>query len=160
MSVAEAHGTLSGMLCADMRAEIDQWLREVFDEEAGGIYGEDRMTLVTLFDETRSRLGGTDFEFELALPDDDTPLSQRAAALSEWCRGFLFGLGFRSGQGHWPNSCQEILRDVAEISRVDTDEEGEENEVAFTELTEYLRVGIQLIQSELQSLPENPPVLH
>ncbi len=111
MSIAEAHGTLSGILCADMRAEIDRWLGEVFDDEAGDIIGDDRMTLVTFFDETRNRLDGAYFEFELALPDDDAPLNQRTTALSDWCRGFLFGLGlgFESEQGHWSCDCKDIF---------------------------------------------------
>ena len=162
MSVAEVHGTLSGMLCADIGAEIDRWLAEVFDDEAGDINGEDRMILVAFFDETRNWMDGTYFDFEIALPDDDTPLNQRTAALSDWCRGFLFGFGlsFGSQQDHWPSDCKEILRDIAEISRIDTEEESEENEEAFMELNEYLRVGIQLIHSELQSTSEKPPVLH
>ena len=162
MSVAEAHGTLSGMLCADIGAEMDQWLSEVFDDEAGDLNGEDRMTLVAFFDETRNWMDGTYFEFEIALPDDDTSLNQRTTALSDWCRGFLFGFGlsFETEQGHWSSDCKDILRDIAEISRIDNEEESEENEEAFMELTESLRVGIQLIHSELQSVSEKPPVLH
>ena len=48
-------------------------------------------------------LVGNDADFEPLLPDDESPLSERADALSLWCQGFLYGLGSgtdgRSGQG-------------------------------------------------------------
>jgi uncharacterized protein YgfB (UPF0149 family) len=87
------------------------------------------------------------------LPDDDTPLAMRADALSQWCQGFLYGLG--SGTTGDPAEVSveaaEIIRDFTEITQVgvDADEQTEDNEVAFAEVLEFVRVGVQLLFVEL-----------
>ena len=45
----------------------------------------------------------------------------------------------------------EIIRDFTEITHVgvEADEENEENEVAFAEVVEFVRVGVQLLFVEL-----------
>jgi uncharacterized protein YgfB (UPF0149 family) len=45
----------------------------------------------------------------------------------------------------------EIIRDFTEITHVgvDADEENEENEVAFAEVVEFVRVGVQILFVEL-----------
>jgi uncharacterized protein YgfB (UPF0149 family) len=46
----------------------------------------------------------------------------------------------------------EVVRDLSEITRVgiDEDDSGESNESAFTELVEFVRVGVQLVFAELE----------
>jgi uncharacterized protein YgfB (UPF0149 family) len=96
---------------------------------------------------------GNDADFEPLLPDDDSPLGARADALSLWCQGFLYGLG--SGTTADParvsTEAGEIIRDFTEITHVgvEADEENEENEVAFAEVVEFVRVGVQLLFVEL-----------
>ena len=75
--------------------------------------------------------------------------SERADALSLWCQGFLYGLG--SGPAADPakvsTEAGEIIRDFTEITHVgvEADEENEENEIAFAEVVEFVRVGVQLL---------------
>jgi uncharacterized protein len=98
-------------------------------------------------------LVGNDADFEPLLPDDEAPLSERADALSLWCQGFLYGLG--SGTTPDPSTVSmeagEIIRDLTDITHVgvEVDEQNEENEVAFAEVVEFVRVGVQLLFVEL-----------
>ena len=100
-----------------------------------------------------STLVGNDADFEPLLPDDESPLALRADALSQWCQGFLYGLGSgtTSDPGKVSVEAGEIIRDFTEITHVgvDADEENEENEVAFAEVVEFVRVGVQLLFAEL-----------
>ena len=50
----------------------------------------------------------------------------------------------------------EILQDITSISKADEDsEEDEMNEVAYMDILEYVRMGVLLINEELQ--PMNRP---
>jgi uncharacterized protein YgfB (UPF0149 family) len=98
-------------------------------------------------------LVGNDADFAPLLPDDDTPLRERADALSLWCQGFLYGLGSGTtpDPGKVSSEAGEIIRDLTEITHVgvEADEENEENEAAFAEVVEFVRVGVQLLFVEL-----------
>ena len=87
------------------------------------------------------------------MPDDDAQLIERADALSEWCKGFLYGIGSGSIADPAKVSIEaaEIIRDLVEITQVgvEADEQNEENETAFTEVVEFVRVGVQLLFVEL-----------
>ncbi len=94
------------------------------------------------------------------MPDDDAPLTERTAALGEWCEGFLFGVGASSIE-HFdalPESVQEIIRDVVEMARVGmpTGEDTDGDEGAYVELVEYLRAGVQLVYDEMNPAPASP----
>lgn len=150
-SAAEAHGLLSGMLCVDSGANPQQWLLGFFGPDITQP-GIDRMApLNALFEATRQQLDDFDFSFSPLLPDDNAPLEERALALSEWCQGFLFGVGYAGKNSDWPGECTEILHDLLEIGRLDPEAVGEADEIAYSELSEYVRVGVQVIRSEFQS---------
>jgi hypothetical protein len=92
---------------------------------------------------------------ELLLPDDDQPLADRLDALSRWCRSFLVGLGLSglSGDTQLSPDVTEAMRDLAEIALVDsTTEATEDAEASLTELIEFVRVAVSLIQVELAAL--------
>lgn len=158
-SAAEMHGLLSGMLCMDTSANRQQWLEQFFGAELDAIEDEALASLERLFDQTRRQLVDFDFSFEPLLPaDDDEDVASRARALSEWCHGFLQGIGYQGANSRWPGECAEILGDILEIVQLDTLASSEADEVAYTELAEYVRVGVQVIHSELRS--QAPPSLH
>ncbi len=152
ISPAEAHGTLAGLLCAGTVNDCDSWLVAVLGnaDHVGDLSAEDHSLLDSLFDATRRVLDEEMYSFDLFLPDDEAPLNERAQALGEWCRGFLYGLGAGGSHQTWPEECKEIVRDLVEIARLDQDAEDEADEAALMELTEYVRVGAQLIHSELR----------
>lgn len=157
---AEAHGLLSGMLCMDIGIDAGAWLKNLISAEESPPQGRDKALLTQLFESTRRQLDDFDFSFEPLLPDDDSPLEEKATALGEWCQGFLAGLGYaaKSKGSDWPGECTEILKDFMEIARLDSNASDEADEEAYAELAEYVRVGVQVIHSELQS--GTPKQLH
>lgn len=157
-SAAGAHGLLSGLLCVGGGIDSGLWISRVFGPDDDPPNAQELALLAGLFAATRRQLDDQDFSFDLFLPEDDRPLSERADALGEWCQGFLLGLGYGGQGADWPGECAEILRDIVEISRIDPDASGEADEAAYAELVEYVRVGVQAIHGELPA--RTPKQLH
>lgn len=150
ISAAEAHGVLTGMLCVCGDLKLAQWLAALFDSRESGVAEADMPTLSQLCEQTRRALRQNDYAFELLLPDEETELRLRAAALGEWCQGFLYGVGLQGAPGEWTQDTAEVLSDLAEISRLDSDVEGEADEAAFTEINEFVRIAVQMVLEEFQ----------
>ena len=146
----EAHGTLAGALCSSNRVTLQDWLREVFPD---GLAGAAEGPMLGVFEWTRHVLRAGQLEFQLLLPGDDEPVSVRAAALGQWCQGFLYGLGSYPipDVEKLPEEVAEIVRDLTAMTQVgvDEDESAEDNEHAYAELVEFVRVGVQLLHDEL-----------
>ena len=153
---AESHGTLCGAI--SIGAEQDgAWLDHVLGEDAqpGAALEQCRRQLLALRDETRRQLNEGTLQFTPLLPGDTEPLNARTLALAGWCQGYLYGLGL-GGERLQPETlggeAGEVLRDLGEIALAgfDAEEESEENENAYAEIVEYLRVGVQLVYEELR----------
>lgn len=154
-SPAEVHGALCGMLAVRPVAR-EVWLQQVLGNDGAAHPAMPPAELDTLLQQlyaaTVSQLGEADFSLQLLLPDEDETLDERTTALAKWCEGFLFGLGVvgvedkRLGDGE----LREFVQDVSEISRVTLDAgHAEEQEEAYTELVEYVRMGVLLATTEL-----------
>ncbi|MEQ1527707.1 MAG: UPF0149 family protein [Methylococcales bacterium] len=151
LSAAEAHGMATGLLCVNDRVQSDHWLTELL-RNALPINDEQRGLLDRLFEETRRLLTSDDFEFDLLLPDDDSPLAEQIEALKNWCVGFLAGVGFGQPRSNWPGDVGEILKDIVEFTKLETEDvSGEEEESAFVEVSEYLRSAVMLLRDELNT---------
>jgi len=167
MGVSETHGLAAGMLCVKFDADFNRWITAVFDtdEQLEALTDEDKQALIGLFDGTVELLKSEDFLFDLLLPDDDERISVRALALSEWCQGFLYGVAYM-GVGddkEWSDENRGILRDLMEISRLDSDGSEDSDEQAFIELQEYVRTAVQMLLGELQESTEaqdHQPTVH
>lgn len=152
---AETHGTVCGALCAGAEGEGD-WLSHILDEASGSDEAQKacRRALLTLRDETYALLRSGTLEFELLLPDDEEGLADRTAALGEWCQGFLFGMGLagdRLDVEELGEETAEVLRDMGQIAQAGFEGAGgEEDETAYVEIVEYVKVGVQLLYEELQ----------
>ena len=146
---AEAHGTLAGALCSSRDYGLLEWIHEILPDDSPEEEALQSSVLQNVYDAMVRTLAGNDAAFAPLLPDDDAPLAERADALSLWCQGFLYGLG--SGSAADPSKVSteagEIIRDFTEITHVgvEAEEENEENEVAFAEVVEFVRVGVQLL---------------
>jgi len=163
---AECHGILTGLICATGEVDFQHWLTLLY-ENTGNIDQHGRTLLEQLHQQTLQQLGGDDLGFQLLLPDDDQTLDQRTLALTDWCRGFLYGISIaklKPGPG-LPEDVNEIIHDISRISAAgySEDQDQEEAEQAYMELAEYLRAGTMLIYTELQApalrSPDNT-VLH
>jgi uncharacterized protein YgfB (UPF0149 family) len=149
-SIAEFHGILSGLLCIKNDTDYKAWMENALGEAKHGLSDSERHQFLELYETTRRQLQEFDCTFQLFLPDDDCSLDERAEALREWSEGFLLGMGYQANQYDWSEEVKDILNDFIEISRLDTDTSGEEDEVAYTELTEYVRICVQVIHTEIQ----------
>jgi uncharacterized protein YgfB (UPF0149 family) len=142
---AEAHGTLAGALCSSRDYGLIEWLHEILPDDSPDESALQSSVLQNIYDSMVRSLGN-DSDFQPLLPD-------RAEALSSWCQGFLYGLGSGTtgDPGKVSTEAGEIIRDFTEITHVGVDagDESEENEVAFAEVVEFVRVGVQLLFVEL-----------
>ena len=127
----EAHGTLAGALCATHAVSLQDWLREVF---ADGVAGEAESTMLALFEWTRHVLTAGQLEFRLLLPGDETPVTERATALGQWCQGFLYGLGSSPlpDVEQLPEEVAEIVRDLTALTQIGVDYTNHEHPAVYT----------------------------
>ena len=148
---AEAHGLVCGLLCGEGGPVAGRWLHQLPEAPGGDPDPAQRELLVRLHDETLEALQAGDMRFQPLLPDDQRSIAERAEALASWCQGFLYGLGLGSLPPMLPADLREILADFKEISRAAGDDAaaGEEDEAAWAELVEFVRVSVQLVFDEL-----------
>lgn len=120
-------------------------------------------TLELVIEATHHALRDELLGFTPWLPPDEAPLAERVRALAEWAQGFGMGfaLGTRGLGAALPEAAREVLGDLAEISRAaptqGADGEAEEEEMAFAELYEYLRMAVLMLHEEMRALREVPP---
>ncbi|VAW68645.1 FIG001590: Putative conserved exported protein precursor [hydrothermal vent metagenome] len=153
---SESHGVLCGMSCVVRKTELGDWLGQVFEESDMNnlLIKEASQLLVGLYNDTLLQLSHSDVDFQLLLPDDEDSLAQRVEALAAWCQGFTYGLaagGLKKNQ-KLPEDTAELIKDMVEIARAghDLGEDSESDEDAYMQLYEYVRMGVLLINEELQ----------
>jgi len=154
LSPAEGHGLLCAMLCVDPGVSDARWLDEIVPpgEPGDALAVGTRDLLMRLRETTSAELAGAESDLRLLLPEDDATLALRTAALVHWCEAFLYGLGLAGAAGDRSLSAEarEVLSDLSEVSRLDPEASGEEDERAFTEVSEFVRVAVMLIYEELR----------
>ena len=162
---AQTHGLLTGRLAIAGVPAGPDWLLQVLDgvEQNNALGMECQKYLDTLYQSTFWQLSERLSEFEPLLPADADDVGLRTTALAHWCEGFLHGLvstkhadALKERLATEPLS--DIIKDMLQMTRAALDEESdlEENEAAYVELVEYLRVAAQLCYEELEDL-RNPP---
>lgn len=154
-SPGEAHGILCGLICGGDPQPSRTWLDQVLPDSgplAGGpSTGQARAELAQLAEQTLEEIEGPGLGLTLLVPDDSGPLAERARALYDWIRGFLFALGILGiGEAELSEQTREIFHDFSDLTRLDLEalEEGEENEAALTEVTEFVWVAAMLLYHE------------
>lgn len=153
-SAAEIHGTICGVL-ASPQAEKTDWLNVVL---SGNSSGDENLPdplsdkLSSLFQGSRDVLKDGDFAFAMLIPNQETDgIAKRTEGVAEWCRGFLLGLsaGGLKEFASLPDMVREALEDMLDIAEVIAEDgEDEQQEKAFVELEEYVRVCVQLVYDE------------
>lgn len=158
---AEAHGTMCGLLCTTGTAAARKWALTLIADDATPEGAAASSLLLGLLEETVQGLNDPELDFELLLPEPEAPMSERAAALGDWCQGFLLGLNLGGVKdfARLPADAAEVAQDLAEIAQAGSCEFGEnseEDESAFIELQEYVRMSILLVYEELQPAKAEP----
>ncbi len=162
--LAECHGVACGLLCRQADAGVDVFvglldMLELVSSPGTGL----KISLQELLSSTREQLVDEDMAMNLWLPGDGEALEDRTAALAQWCSGFLAGLG-SSGDDMLQtlsDDATEALRDLQQIAAADvTDTRGsEEDENAFVEIVEYIRVVTLMIREDLRG-PDSQDMIH
>lgn len=159
-NASDLHGSLIGYLCGGGKAGPGNWLAALEMDADTMAAGEDS-DLVRLHQECRDQLDDSELGFAPLLPDDEEAITLRAEAMTDWCRGFLGGLGLAgvgAPQSSVSDESREILADFSAIAASDFSCSGnEEDEEALSEIIEFVRVSVLLLYSEL-GCP--PPIKH
>ena len=168
IGAAECHGMFCGVLCTNGQLDTDAMAAQVVGGAAErGDAGHDAAQKIgSLLAHTAAQLKGEDFDLKLVLPADSESLALRSEALGLWCQGFMMGLsaGGLTQDTEINSDARELLTDFANISRTLQDTEslvdagGDDEEAAFAEVEEYVRVGVLFINEELRTLQPEPQV--
>jgi uncharacterized protein YgfB (UPF0149 family) len=154
---SEVHGLLCGILAGNNKAE------SAWEELVTG--GKDtpkaHQVLHELYQVSKKQLDEFLFEFELVLPEDSEELPARAEALTMWCQGFLTGLKLVKIPivDRAPGEVTEAINDIIEIAKMNYEDvvTSEEDEAAYVELVEYIRMAVILIYEELREIDTSGP---
>jgi uncharacterized protein YgfB (UPF0149 family) len=155
-NAAQIHGLLCGYICATSAGEEERW-----EEMLPGIKQTKKVyeLLEEVLEASYCQLNEFSFEFSLILPDEKENINIRAEALGLWCQGFLTGLELANIpiQDREPGEVTEALDDIIEISEISFGDiaENDEDESAYLELVEYVRLSVLMIFHELK--PDNAP---
>jgi len=163
--LAECHGALCGLLCRAPGSGASDFLQmleglQLLETPTDAL----RSALANLVDATRAQLADEAFGLELWLPDDSEPLETRAAALGQWCTGFLAGLGSGvdgslDGLEADGREALDDLRKIAAAASAEADAT-EQEEAAFAEIVEYVRVVTLMLQEDLRPGPQASEAVH
>ena len=156
VSPAELHGLLLGRSCAGAGFDAEGWLVDAAELLETEPQDNVRNALIGLQEMVKGELTGDDVTVVLLLPTDDAPLADRAAALGQWCQGFLSGFGLNCRDSSMLSTeATEVLQDLAAISQVqDALEESDDGESDYMEVMEYLRVAPLLLFTETRKSAE------
>ena len=162
ISASEFHGLQTGCLCADDTIVKSNYEPMLLEELACLHPSEKLEELIEDFHQSiNEQLAGIKFDFKPLLPDDDASLYDRIVLLSDWCRGFLCGLSLAGLKAeNLPDGyVKESIQDLSEIAYTELElDESEDEENAFEELVEYVRIAVQTVHIEIKNFKhENGP---
>jgi uncharacterized protein len=146
---AELHGSLCGWLAGGGAHDRAGWFAAVMaDPLLAAPVADD--PLDRLYRATAAQLESSEFDFELLLPDEDRPVSERGDALMAWGRGFLGGFGLAAGESPpLSDESGEALADLARITASELQyEDPDADEEALGEVAEFVRVAVMLVHSD------------
>ena len=154
LTAAEVQGVAVGMLTVNEKASHTDWLDELLTD-TNAVSGENELLLTAWFEEIKYLLSDELFKFDLMLPDDTVELNIRLEALKSWCEGFLFGVSKVGLADIYNDEVHEILKDISEFTKLDSIAEGEEDEQAFVEVTEFLRCAVLIFREQFSNHGSN-----
>jgi uncharacterized protein YgfB (UPF0149 family) len=163
--LAECHGVLCGLVCRKSGGTASDFLHYLAELHLLVNPGTAlAAALSDAFESTAQQLVDEDMGFELWLPDDDESLEDRTVALAQWCSGFLAGLASGGQFEVLSDEAGEAIDDLQKIARAEltvpenAGPESEEDEVAFTEIVEYVRVVTLMMREDFRGPGTNDPI--
>jgi uncharacterized protein len=148
--IAETHGVVIGLLAGGPR-QSDTELADQLAKLQVGDWNSERIQqdLGPAISTLRSELASPDMDFKPLLPTDDRPLSERTRCMASWVSGFLAGFGAGAPKLE-SQDASEALRLLEQIARagIDPETDEDEQEDAFSELSEFVRVATLLLREE------------
>lgn len=160
VEASELHGGLSGWLAGGGAVGPD-WLRQVLAADDQQVLPEGHV-LDALRQATVEQIEDRDFGFELLLPQADASLYERSGALFAWCRGFVGAFGLSAGTSP-PLSAEgeEALADLVRLAAAVPEEDGDdEDEAAYAEIEEFVRVAALLLHGDCALGPRHRRTLN
>ncbi len=165
---AECHGVLCGILCASGASDIQTWVRHLFETRTTDReISEDSLKLLhDVHQCTLTEINHETLEFKMLMPDPSESMDVRISGLADWCSGFSLGLimGGLNEQMLLSDDVREFVEDIQYISDASfSEDENDPNqaEKSFTEIEEYVRMGVLLVNEELQPITlEQKPTIH
>lgn len=147
---AELHGSLCGYLCGGGIPQPGRWLEQLCID-AEGLTDAAGPDLESLRRSTIALLDDPELRFSPLLPEADSAMAGRVQALAQWCGGFLGGFGLSGAGEREPGSPEggDALRDIERIAQFGYEAgDEEEDEAAFAEILEYVRMAVILLRQE------------
>lgn len=160
----EAHGAVCGLVCGRGDIEPQEWLALTTTATDAITQGdllakEASESLSNFFFETVAALSDNNLKFYPLLPEDDSD-TIRLQGIAQWAQGFLMGLSLAGIENFsaYPEEVMEFVEAMTSISSADDyDLAGDvSDEEAITELIEFIRIGVLLLNEEMN--PVRVPV--
>lgn len=150
---SELHGIFCGRISAGERlddVELDRLLIDLLDVGLD-VLDELGENFRRLYSQCLLQIQHQGFDFTPLLPSDDVPLQERAESLSEWCQGYLFGLGAvnKSEELSRVDEVSEVLKDLTAFASLRGEDADDDDEASYTELVEYVRAAVLLVHAHL-----------
>jgi len=162
--LSESHGVACGLLCRQPKSTFDAYMTLLKDLE---IVRETPTTgfsgaLEDLLASSAAQLADENMGLTLWLPEDNDILEERTMALAQWCSGFLAGLGVggKDDLATLSEDAEDALGDLAQIAKAEVldTEESEEDENAYAEIVEYVRIVVYMIREDLRGPGESDQI--
>lgn len=162
---AECHGVLCGILCASGSSDMQRWVRHLFEARSTDreITDGALKLLHDVHQVTLAEINHETLEFTMLLPNQAESMDVRISGLADWCSGFSLGLimGGLNDKMLISDDVREFVEDVQYISDAkftDDDNNTDQSEQSFTEIEEYVRMGVLLLNEELQPISQKPTI--
>lgn len=153
---SQIHGLLCGLVCVYTDQMDDNWQKIIIGDQSNKQYFD---LLQRLYEANLHEISEFSFEFTLMLPKDSADINLRTEALGLWCQGFLTGLQQSENiiKERTSEEVKEALNDIIEIAQVNFGDikSDDEDETAYYELVEYVRLIVLMIYHELNAI--SPP---
>ncbi len=164
--LAECHGLLCGLVCRESSYDAGDYLHQLAAMQLVVKPGAAlHATLIDAWESTLRQMDDEEFGFSLWLPDDDESLEERTIALAQWCSGFLAGLATGGQLDSLSEESKEAIEDLQQIARAELSSpagdtgESEEDETAYAEIVEYVRVVALMMREDFRG-PDQDEAIH